>query len=621
MKETKASKKTKINLLNSNLFILSQSSSSSLQEQTDTKILNQRIKELESQLHSANSKYDEMKNKMNQEIQQERALRQKNEEKWKMKSNEYITKEKETNQLLINVTNKLTEAQTKLQSLENKVNELTQLNQKMQQQSNNKINIMENQLKRTAEFLNNAIRNIQNEIQNEDDVYSNKNSFHKEKCNLNEEIIIDISNDDEDEKNEPKIKKEKNDNNNNNNYNESKSNYTDVNDTRIKDNKNNKEKDIINDIDIDKPQMNYVEQFFEYKTFLPVTNMKRQNKDEKEYNSIQYKTKKIGNTWIKKESKKPIPKINTEQIILSSNSPSDIDHGFSSADDLIIQQPKTTKPLSKKLNSIIEEEDDNTNHKITSSKEDENISENNSDNVSSKSSFSSLVFNSRIQSKDKSNNFISDNNVNIKSKISKNKLISSNYSLLELNKGKTNSNSKTKEINTRIQQRDNLINQINKAMDKINTNNNNDINYNKNNDNILGDIDTNNKMNKQEYSITLKSFENEVTYDEFYKLKNTTNRNTYLKGKRPSFIGLGKNIKVKNPLQKPPFLQSNNINQTIRNKKERDKATGHKCELCQKFYTILEDSENTELICNECSRHKTNENVPSTPQGFYDISI
>jgi hypothetical protein len=128
-------------------------------------------------------------------------------------------------------------------------------------------------------------------------------------------------------------------------------------------------------------------------------------------------------------------------------------------------------------------------------------------------------------------------------------------------------------------------------------------------------------MNKQEYSITLKSFENEVTYDEFYKLKNTTNRNTYLKGKRPSFIGLGKNIKVKNPLQKPPFLQSNNINQTIRNKKERDKATGHKCELCQKFYTILEDSENTELICNECSRHKTNENVPSTPQGFYDISI
>ena len=54
-------------------------------------------------------------------------------------------------------------------------------------------------------------------------------------------------------------------------------------------------------------------------------------------------------------------------------------------------------------------------------------------------------------------------------------------------------------------------------------------------------------------------------------------------------------------------------------RKERQKMPGYKCELCQQFYETLD--ENPELLCEECSRHRTDQNQSSTPKGFYDISI
>ena len=37
------------------------------------------------------------------------------------------------------------------------------------------------------------------------------------------------------------------------------------------------------------------------------------------------------------------------------------------------------------------------------------------------------------------------------------------------------------------------------------------------------------------------------------------------------------------------------------------------------FYETLD--ENPELLCEECSRHRTDQNPSSTPKGFYDLSI
>ena len=46
---------------------------------------------------------------------------------------------------------------------------------------------------------------------------------------------------------------------------------------------------------------------------------------------------------------------------------------------------------------------------------------------------------------------------------------------------------------------------------------------------------------------------------------------------------------------------------------------GHKCEQCQKFYDIMGD--NGDKFCEECSRHRTNNNINTTPKSFYDLSF
>ena len=66
-------------------------------------------------------------------------------------------------------------------------------------------------------------------------------------------------------------------------------------------------------------------------------------------------------------------------------------------------------------------------------------------------------------------------------------------------------------------------------------------------------------------------------------------------------FGIGRNVKVKI------------------DKNERLKMSGHKCELCHQFYESL--GENSEMLYDECSRHRTDQNINSTPKGYYDLSI
>ena len=77
------------------------------------------------------------------------------------------------------------------------------------------------------------------------------------------------------------------------------------------------------------------------------------------------------------------------------------------------------------------------------------------------------------------------------------------------------------------------------------------------------------------------------------------------------------NNKKKGNINNMNFLE--NLPENSRLKKEREKMKGHKCELCQKFYECLNESE--DYLCQECSRHRTDYPINKTPQGFYDLNI
>ena len=83
--------------------------------------------------------------------------------------------------------------------------------------------------------------------------------------------------------------------------------------------------------------------------------------------------------------------------------------------------------------------------------------------------------------------------------------------------------------------------------------------------------------------------------------------------------------KSTNPTSAKPLnntLHSFSIGRNVKVKKdktERQKMSGHKCELCHQFYESL--GENSEMLYDECSRHRTDQNINSTPKGFYDLSI
>ena len=65
---------------------------------------------------------------------------------------------------------------------------------------------------------------------------------------------------------------------------------------------------------------------------------------------------------------------------------------------------------------------------------------------------------------------------------------------------------------------------------------------------------------------------------------------------------------------------NNNIIENPKKKKEREKMKGYTCELCNKFYDAIGES-NNQNICNECSRHKSLYNIVKTPESFYDLNL
>ena len=151
-------------------------------------------------------------------------------------------------------------------------------------------------------------------------------------------------------------------------------------------------------------------------------------------------------------------------------------------------------------------------------------------------------------------------------------------------------NSENKE-----KEKENILEDKNKKLSKFQEY----LKFKKLNDNKTNTND--NMNNQQNYELEIKTQEDQQTYDEFYKM-NHNNR----KG-------------IQNNKKKLNNNYMENIPETSRLKKEREKMKGHKCELCQKFYECVNESE--DFLCQECSRHRTDQPINKTPQGFYDLNI
>ena len=100
----------------------------------------------------------------------------------------------------------------------------------------------------------------------------------------------------------------------------------------------------------------------------------------------------------------------------------------------------------------------------------------------------------------------------------------------------------------------------------------------------------------------IKTQEDQQTYDEFYKMNH--NNKKY-------------NNKKKTSINNNTLME--NLPENSRIKKDREKMKGHKCELCQRFYECVDES--ADFLCQECSRHRTDQPINKTPKDFYDLNI
>lgn len=157
------------------------------------------------------------------------------------------------------------------------------------------------------------------------------------------------------------------------------------------------------------------------------------------------------------------------------------------------------------------------------------------------------------------------------------------------------------------------------AQPKIKTGERDDILKNINNQmNNLGNegqMNTSNSMNKK--GLQLTDYDLEIRdYDEKEGIDQQENkRGDSLSGKRNSNSFISKNPKQKT--RSSVLEDLDNINPKA--KKEREKMDGHPCELCKKFFDFV--GEQCPNICEQCSRHRTNNRVDHTPKGFYDLNI
>ena len=264
--------------------------------------------------------------------------------------------------------------------------------------------------------------------------------------------------------------------------------------------------------------------------------------------------------------------INDNQMDIEENEKDKIDDNSMNTNSINDKNKEIEKSTEKVNNNSID--DLLLLDKITDFRHEKNINniidnsngKNNSTNKKLSQEGLDLDFNSNVQSKDKSYNF--NNNLVLKNSQEKNE-----KNILE-------------EKNTKLSKFQEYL-----KFKKLNDNKNND---------------NNNIINPQNYELEIKTQEDQQTYDEFYKM-NHNNKKSLLNNNKKRLSNNNNN-----------FLE--NLPENSRIKKEREKMKGHKCELCQKFYDCLDENA-ADYLCQECSRHRTDQPINKTPKDFYDLNI
>ena len=130
-----------------------------------TNSLSKRVKELEVELQAANTRYDEMKEKLTKELENEKQLRKETENSSMSRIEEYIKKENELKQQLSNLNIKYGELKLANSDLEKNFEELQESNKMIKNSCENQIKVLNEQIKHKENLLNGNIKALQ--IENE----------------------------------------------------------------------------------------------------------------------------------------------------------------------------------------------------------------------------------------------------------------------------------------------------------------------------------------------------------------------------------------------------------------------------------------------------------------------
>ena len=123
-----------------------------------TNSLSKRVKELEVELQAANTRYDEMKEKLTKELENEKQLRKETENSSMSRIEEYIKKENELKQQLSNLNIKYGELKLANSNLEKNFEELQESNKMIKNSCENQIKVLNEQIKHKENLLNGNIK-------------------------------------------------------------------------------------------------------------------------------------------------------------------------------------------------------------------------------------------------------------------------------------------------------------------------------------------------------------------------------------------------------------------------------------------------------------------------------
>lgn len=144
--------------------------------------LAKRVKELEVELQSTNTRYDEMKDKLLKEIESEKQLRKETETSSMAQIEKYIKSETELKQQYLDLKNKYYEQAHQLKELQEKYEEVTEKYKIMKDSHSTQVKALEEQMKQKDLLHNSSIQALEKE---NDKIHNDSNSEMKKILDAN----------------------------------------------------------------------------------------------------------------------------------------------------------------------------------------------------------------------------------------------------------------------------------------------------------------------------------------------------------------------------------------------------------------------------------------------------